>query len=180
MKKIALFVMLLLCAITAQAQSKPFSCDTVIYASGRDEYQLYESILMWFDNLDPTKAEAYDLRFDKENLTVIGKIDIDFNVSNLTWYAMSGKIKMTVNVAARYGRVRFIATDVVHEAGTKGWTEGLIMDEIPAEKNKGIGGKQHREVYKRAKKEVQNWFETQAASLASYLNMYQSIQDGDW
>ena len=55
-----------------------------------------------------------------------------------------------------------------------------IVEELPSEKNKCIGGKQHREVYKRVKKEVREWFETQCASLSSYLNMYQSIQEEDW
>lgn len=172
--------MMLLVAMAAQAQNKPFSCDTVIYTEGRDEMMLHEAAKMWVDNLDPTKAYSYDVKIFDESQTITGKVDLDFHVGNLTWWAMSGKIKVTVSIAARYGRVRFVVTDVVHDAKENGWDEGLIMEELPSEKNKGIGGKQHREVYKRVKKEVREWFEMQAASLASYLNMYQSIQEEDW
>ena len=179
MKKAILLAMMLV-ALSAQAQNKAFTCDTVIYTEGRDEMTLHEAAKMWIDNLDITKAYSYDIKVYDESHTVTGKVDLKFHVGNLTWWAMSGKIKMTVSIAARYGRVRFVVTDVVHDADESGWDEGLIMEELPSEKNKGIGGKQHREVYKRVKKEVREWFETQCASLSSYLNMYQSIQEEDW
>lgn len=162
-------------------EAKPFTMDTVIYAEGRDAMALYDAAKLWLSTNVDLGSDNLTFNYDEERRFVSGKALIKFQVNHLTWSGMSGVITCTYNIATRDGRARFVVTDVVHDSsGHDGWDEGLIYEEIPVERNKGIMGKQHREVYKRVKKQVTEWFNTQSASLASYLNMYQSIQDEDW
>ena len=159
----------------------PFKVDTVLYSEGKSADALFEATRLWLSTNVDLGSQNVTFSSDTDKKTYIGKAILKFMVNNLTWSAMSGVITCTYNIACRDGRVRFVVTDVVHDSsGHSGWDEGLIYEVIPDERNKGIGGKQHREVYKRVKKEVVEWFNTQCASLASYLNVNKSILYEDW
>lgn len=179
-----LFLLLAIMAlfVPASAQEmKPYTVDTVLYSEGKDAEALFAAAKMWMSTNTDLGSDNVNFKSDAENKTLIGKAILQFKVNHLTWQAMSGVITCTYNIACRDGRLRFVVTDIVHDSsGHDGWDEGLIYEAIPAERNKGINGKQHREVYKRVKKQVDEWFNTQCISLASYLNMYQSIQEEDW
>lgn len=181
-KHLFLSLAVMAAAFCASAQdAKPFSVDTVLYSEGKDAAALYEAAKMWLSTNVDLGSDNVTFKSDPDNKTIIGKAILKFKVNHLTWQAMSGIITCTYNIACRDGRLRMVVTDVVHDShGHDGWDEGLIYDVIPESRNKGVMGKQHREVYKRVKKQVEEWFKTQCTSLASYLNMYQSIQEEDW
>lgn len=179
-KKLFSLLLLAISFFASAQDAKPFALDTVLYSNGKDAAALYDATKLWLStNLD-SGSENFTFNYDDEKLVIVGKALLAFKVSNLTWHAMSGSISCTYNIACRDGRVRFVVTDVIHDSVNSGWDEGLIYEEIPAERNKGISGKQHREIYKRVKKQVGEWFVSESVSLSSYLNMYQSIQNEDW
>ncbi len=183
MKKVILFFLLAV-SFCCSAQ-EVLTVDSVVAVPGKNAEQIYSAISKWIaTNIDIQSAQAVVTTNDEKH-SATTKAVIKFEVKNMTWAAMSGVIYCTVDITARDGRYRIRFTDFVHDSSTRDqitgtWDEGLLYAEIPAERNKGIGGKQHREVYKRAGKRIQEWTDEQISSLTNYINSFSNIEDEDW
>lgn len=180
---LCLFFLTLTC-IDAFSQDV-FAVDSVVVAPGKNADEIYSAVLRWIATNVDAKSSQAAVSYDDAKHTVTSKAVISFDVKHLTWYPMSGVIYCTIDVAARDGRFRVRFSDFVHDSSTPDqitgtWDEGLLYKEIPADRNKGLGGKQHREVYKRAKKRIAEWTNHQINTLVNAINSHTSISDDDW
>ena len=180
------FLLLLLCVVPFISFAQDvLTVDSVVTVPNKNADEIYSAISKWLaTNVDVQSAQAV-VTSDDEKRSTTTKAVFKFEVKNMTWYAMSGVISCTVDVTARDGRYRIRFSNFVHDSSTPDqvtgtWDEGLLYSEIPQGRTKGVRGRQHKEVYKRAGKRIQEWTDSQIAALTSYINSFTNIEDEDW
>lgn len=162
-----------------QAPGTPLVCDTVMCAPNLTADQIYNNVKVWFANNMRSANNVIQLD-DTENKHIIGKANMEFNVNNLTWSSLTGRIWFTIDIAAREGRYRVKLSDFNHEAFRDGWTEGIVYINGPNPNVKGLRKKQNSEMQKRAGKLCIDNIAFILASLQDAMSGNASVNDGDW
>jgi hypothetical protein len=171
---------ILLCCTFVLSAQETFRVDSVVAVPNYDANQIFNAATKWLvTTIDPASANAV-VSSDQNTLSATAKAVFKFEVNNLTWQAMSGHISCTIDFSARDGRFKIRFSDFVHDAARPGWDEGMIYKEIPDDRNKGLAGKQHREVYKRAKEAINDWTLQQINALTQYIKSYSNLQEENW
>ena len=183
MKKILLIMGALMVMLSASAKDNtsgvPLVCDTVLQAQNLTADQIYSNVKTWFANNMRSANDVIQLD-DQANKHIIGKSNLEFNVNNLTWGSLTGRIWFTIDIAARDGRYRVKLSDFNHEALRDGWTEGLVYVNGPNPNVKGLRKKQNSEMQKRAGKLCTDNIAFILASLQDAMSGNNSVNDGDW
>ena len=187
MKRFALMfltaMVALVCSFTSAAKDKapgtPLVCDTVMQAPNLNAEQIYNKAKIWFANNMRSANNVIQLD-DAENHHIIGKANFDFKVNNMTWHALTGIIRFTIEIAARDGRYRLKVYDVKHEAFKDGWTEGPVYVNGPNPNVKGLRKKQNSEMQKRAVEVCIKNLAAMLVNLQETMAGNSSVTDEEW
>ena len=134
MKKIFLFLVLLLSVLGASAQEKPLEFSEVIQAEGKSAQELYVIVKAWVAT-NFRSANAVIQMDDKESGILIGKSYFDYRApKGMIYRFIDGYISFTLNVQTRQGRYKVTLNDFRHESLDPHsyyrsiWSFGLITD----------------------------------------------------
>ena len=182
MKKLICFVFVaLICVFNLKAKEEPGTplvCDTVIQVPGKSADQLFKIVKSWFPNNAPSYVN-FERFSNEQNQMIIDNCIIDFEVINLTWHSLTGRINYKTEVAVRDGRVRLKMFDFYHSSRNEGWSEGLIYMNGPNPDIKGLRKKQNSEMQKRANKILIPLIESYKKSLSEAVTSNNMFED-DW
>lgn len=146
MKKIFLFLVLLLSVLGASAQEKPLEFSEVIQAEGKSAQELYVIVKSWVAT-NFRSANAVIQMDDKESGVLIGKGNFDYRApGGMSYRFIDGPVWFTLNIQTRDGRYKVTLNDFRHESREikswvkETWSFGQITDR-PKFKTKGLQDK---------------------------------------
>lgn len=183
MKKIMIFAVTILVALTAAAQ-KPLEFSAVITKEGMDANALYEATRSWFvESFNDSKSVIQNENPGKQ---ITGKGSMPFT-ANMMYSSINGFIEFLIDVQFRDGRMKLTMRNFNHRADHQAAFDnnmGILVDELPKNLGDlGLSGQQktcYKYYHKNGKPVCEGTFQKIVADLTKYVNEKKVEAEEDW